>query len=308
MASELEFVVDATLARVYVQDIPAFCSVALAPNINQVTFANGKGEIVYNDRQPLPEPFTDPSPYQPSINNWLMAMASSAPALTLAQAISVKQYLVSAIYDVKRQAPVQVNTTAGNLFWDASDVAIEQYAMLGPYVLNGALASVATVLNNAITALNQDSASGNSLVSQYNALITAFNTLLGSAGTTGFGGFEVASDGYYNAVQILWAAAGNGPISPGNPVRTTIPGSQPGFGASFAAGVSGASVSTPSLSLIPIGGSTPVSLTSADVGSIMSAINTQQLHDQTVLISKRAAIAALTTIPAIVAYDATAGW
>jgi hypothetical protein len=79
------------------------------------------GEILYNDRVAVREPFTDPSPYLPLINNWMLAAAgrlfgaspphqvvktSLPPQLSPAQAIAIKGGLLDALFAVKRQAPL----------------------------------------------------------------------------------------------------------------------------------------------------------------------------------------------------------
>jgi hypothetical protein len=317
--SPFQFMIDQVFGRVYCQNIPVACTFpVLAPNINQVSFLNGTGAITYNDRSFMPEVFRDPSPYQPQINSWMTAMQSATIPITLAQAILVKLAYVAAVYDIKRQNAVHVNTTAGNLFWDASDTAMGQYTMLAPYTANiaaaistisTALSATMTLLNNTISVLISNESTGNALIPQYNALVAALNLVVGNGGGGGVTQLEVAFDQYTAFVQMQSGEA----LSPANPLRCTLPATQPTFGATFA-GAGGSvtwtppSVTSPSFNLIPFGASTSVTLTAADVAAIMAAINAQQLTEQAVLFAKQAQINALTTVPAVIAYDVTIGW
>lgn len=103
------------------------------------------------------------------------------------------------------------------------------------------------------------------------------------------------------------------PISgaPANPVRVSLPGDQSGYGGSFAqsnSGFSAPTITIPTLSVIPSGASAAVTVTAADLAAIMSAISAQLISKQTTMISKQAAVNALTSIAAVIAYDATIGW
>ena len=129
----LSFVIDAARATMRLSGIraPVVTSGNLAANVAYVNFDTvSGGNILYNDRPQIPETFSDPSPYQALLNQWIAAMSSSTPALTLAQSQAIKCSLVDAISSVKRQAPISVATSIGTKNWDASDLAVSR--VLGP--------------------------------------------------------------------------------------------------------------------------------------------------------------------------------
>jgi hypothetical protein len=56
------------------------CS-SIPPNVQLVTWDSDKqkGQLVYNDRVAVREPFTDPTPYLAVINNWIKAAGGILP-------------------------------------------------------------------------------------------------------------------------------------------------------------------------------------------------------------------------------------
>ena len=64
----------------------------------------------------------------------------------------------------------------------------------------------------------------------------------------------------------------------------------------------------PTISLLPVGSLTPVSLTSADALVLFTAITSYLQAEQLVNATKQAAINALTSVSSVISYDATAGW
>ena len=100
---DLQFRLDRTRSLIYISSMHAKMTANTLPsNVDYVSFANGVGQIIYSDRQRTPESFTDPSPYQTYVNQWITAMATATPPLTLAQAIAIKQAFISTIYNLKR--------------------------------------------------------------------------------------------------------------------------------------------------------------------------------------------------------------
>jgi hypothetical protein len=264
------------------------CS-ALASNISLVAYTDAGGKITYNDRPSMRETFTDPAPYQTLINSWITAAAAATPALQLAQAKQVKNDLIFAIYRHKHRLPYSYS---GHL-WDASDEAVANNAAfltagssagaagLVPSI-NGALAAITNQINGQIVAVNNGSAAQvnawsaghaanlNSMVIQ---ITTAFLTdVVATAALTpglGSGGFSAMS-----------AIAG-----------ATVSGG----------GAAGASI-------VPPGESAPISFSSGTINAAYAGIATRRNDLNNNSLIKQAAVNALTTIPAVVAYDATTGW
>jgi hypothetical protein len=129
--------------------------------------AGCSGETAFGFRHRR-EPFTDPTPYLPVINNWLLAasgqlLGASAPhqpistpqnpALTPAQAQTVKTSLLDALFAVKRQAPI----TVGGQTYNASDAETSamsnQIAAASEQVIDALNAEVATLPPATNTAL-----------------------------------------------------------------------------------------------------------------------------------------------------------
>lgn len=111
------FLIDNVTPRMAVDNaVYPISTSALAANIAHILFnaVTGIGSIEYNDRPSSSLPFTDPSPYQPFINTWLGLGAADRPPLQLAQAISIKQAIVTALYNYKR---LSLTSTAGVTAW-----------------------------------------------------------------------------------------------------------------------------------------------------------------------------------------------
>jgi hypothetical protein len=75
---------------------------------------------------------------------------------------------------------------------------------------------------------------------------------------------------------------------------------------SLAGGLGG--VSVPSYQIIPVGSSTPLTVTANDIQNISAAVRANRRGTLTTNLSKQAAIAALSTVAAVIAFDATTGW
>jgi hypothetical protein len=188
------------------------------------------GEVLYNDRVAIREPFTDPTPYLTVINNWIKAAggilppdpvlgaattphsptklttptqsstSGPYPPLTVSQAQAVKNNLIDGLFANKRQAPI---TFMGNQY-DASD-------------------SEASAMANAISAAakqNIDAITGSvdSAFSTYSGNVQA--GLNGFAGTTGTAGsVNKAINDYHTNVNVAFgtmasnAQAGDGTVA-----------------------------------------------------------------------------------------------
>ncbi|WP_024517082.1 hypothetical protein [Bradyrhizobium sp. Tv2a-2] len=295
--ADFSFVINNALQTIHVGAILApLTTNTLAANVSLVQFdgATGVGQITYNDRQPLPEAFSDPSPYQTYVNQWITALASGSPALTLSQAQAIKCSLVNAIYAVKRQAAVSIHVTAGTYSWDATDSTVER--VLAPLC---GLLYVDPV---------------NTVIGEVNTLITEIDTTLSTLNSTWATNFNTLNSNWPSQIQ----AALNNLVSEINaslPFQSggaTIAGVTGPSAVTFDSGLSGFSgnstLTAPSISLIPVGQTTPVTLSPTDLQAIVVAINAQNASKQSTSLSKQAAINALTSITSVVSYDATTGW
>lgn len=286
---DLDFVVNRGESSCRVLGLKQPITSSLASNVNFVTFAKGQGQVFYNDRPPLPELFSDPSPYQSYVNAWITAAAAATPALTLAQAQAIKCAFVDAIYGFKRVAPVSATVTAGTYSFDASNNALTGLAYLAP------LNTVITGVNAVITAF--DTLNGlvnpvgagvqtalNSLVSGVNSALSALTSAINLAGTAQTPPFSVGSAPTVGSVA--------GPSTSGTPSNPSAL----------------ATISPPTLTVVPVGQTSPITLNSADLQAVALAIAAQNASTGSTDATKKAAVNALSTIAAVVAYDATAGW
>jgi hypothetical protein len=258
----------------------------LALNINFVQWngVTGIGQIIYNDRMPLPEQFTDPSPYQAYINQWITtsALAATNP-LSLVQAQAIKNSLIGTIYGVKRQQPVNATVTAGNYNWDASDSAVARMNTLASFAYIDNVNSIISTFDSEISTFIGDY---NGLRSGYTSFVSNLQTNL-NTWVTALNTAEGAVGG--------WVAVGN----------MSVPSSGSTSAMSF---VSIPSITVPTMKLLPYGGTSLVTVSPTDIGTIMSAVAAQNANESLVNATKQAAVNALTTIAAVTTYDATTGW
>ncbi|WP_024516861.1 hypothetical protein [Bradyrhizobium sp. Tv2a-2] len=295
--ADFSFVINNALGTVHVNAVGATVSTsALATNINYVQFdgATGVGQIMYNDRPSIAEQFTDPSPYQTYINSWISAEAALLTLpLTLAQAKAVKCALASAIWGVKRQQPVNVTVTAGNYNWDASDLGVSRLSAIAPYIYIGPVNTLIGTINSEmatlISALNTNVGDYNGFVTAYGSFVTNLQTNLNT---------WVAHLNTSEAAVTNW-------VQPGN---MTVPasGSPSNMGNTSFSALS--TITPPTMNLLPVGATSNVSLSPADLGSILQAIATQNAREALANATIQAAVNALSTISAVVAYDVTTGW
>lgn len=280
--ADFSFTIDNLLGSVHVGAVGAQITTALASNIRLVKFdaSSGVGQIVYNDRPPLPEMFSDPSPYQSYINSWITALAAASPALTLAQAIAVKSALLDAVWVAKIAAPVSVSTSLGTFSFDAGT---------GP---TGALnfASWLPVIGAINTSLN---AVNSAVATEFSNLVSEINTTLASLCTGIAGDFQFVVD------QVNSRAS----ISAGYPSGLSVTLSDVGY-----RGPSPLATISASVQILPVGATSYPAFTVADLFAVMSAAASQRATKSTTRAAKQAVLGALTTIPSVVSYDVTAGW
>lgn len=339
----MKFVIDNTSGRMTTNGVTATIDTsALATNINYVFFSDENGgNIIYNDRAAIPEPFSDPSPYQPYFDAWITAVAAQSPALNLTQAITAKQGLVSSIYEFKRQQPVNVTVTAGNYNFDASDEAVGRLSVYTGFIfvdaVNATIAAgvnaIVNELNNVLVPdFNNNMNRGEGNFGQINTNAAYFNDLNSNFSVLG-GGIQNSLNVFVNNIHTAMANAevydaGNDPPEASGGVHAYLaalpgvaaPGTPAAPGASgmpyalydttatFATITLGGSYSAPTMQLIPVGGTSVVNLSSTDVGTIARAIIAQYERFQSDLLTIQAAINALASVSAVAAYDVTTGW
>jgi len=304
----MQFTIDVANARMTINGVSeAIAVTGLAQNISYIRFSDGGGgSILYNDRPALPAPFADPSPYQSYFNAWITAAAAASPALLLSQAQSLKAALVNAIYLMKRQAPVSVPVSAGTFAWDASDAAVARLAPLAGFLYVDPLNAVLSGGPGAT--LTELVADLNTMVANLNVWATHFNTLNSNLATyastlaTDMANWASAINTAERTAIAGWQTIG-APATPASPATTGNTGLG-GFTESF----SSAQIAAPSIQLMPVGATAPVSLTPTDLQQVVVAMAAQNVKYQTTSASKQAAVNALSTIAAVAAYDATTGW
>lgn len=271
---------------------------ALATNIDFVLWngTTGLGKIFYNDRQPVPETFTDPSPYQTYINQWMTGVAAAQTfPLTLAQAIAVKSSLLDSVWAGKRQAPVSVVTSLGTFSFDANDVVSNAMN------LANVTAMAETVYNLSITSIGALVTSTNSAIAQINSDLN--NTGGISAALNSIANELVQNDDYLGAVTS------NLPVPFGPPGSGTTPlALSPSFANVPNVSASTSAAAATPIKILAIGDTSYKAFTIGDCITILNAIAVQRAAEALVRATKQAALAALTTVPLVIAYDTTTGW
>lgn len=283
-------------------DITIDCS-ALPANVDVVSFAAIEGKIEYNDQPSVRTVFTDPSPYQPHLNAWMTAYAAATPALLLAQAKLIKKDLVDSIFHHKRRLPY----TLGPWQYDARDEAVDYgTALLNAYAIldssgieaafNPALSSIVDQINSYFVSMN------NSMAGSFAHWITT--NCLNMLTQTTYQFHTVPASGTVPGKYVgIIAAGGNAP--------------QFGMGnMSSVSNIPGATVSSGTIRLLysgsitmqPLNAATPQAIPADTYNQVLSGIGSRRNSLNNNRLTKQFAIDALTTIPAVVAYDATAGW
>lgn len=267
---------------------------ALASTIALIVWDGVIGGIEYTDGPAVRTIFTDPSPYQPLLNSWMTSVAAMSPPLTLAQAKSIKSALVAAIYSARRQAPF----TSGGITYEATDEAITAMAA----ALNWSdFAALTSAINSSIGPLPSNiNTDMNQLADQNN---TRFSTLANSCTYLQdvFVGAESGAHAYINSFianhgnpTVTLAAFG----SLATPDTVTVSAVPAPVALSAAATVQ----------LYPAGSSTPVTLTTAAATAVPTGLAARRNSLLAVRGTKQNQIAALATVAAAIAYDATSGW
>lgn len=266
---------------------------ALPSNVKFVQFdSKAGGQILYGDRQAIPELFTDLSPYQSYLNQWITSAAAASPALTLAQARAIKCAMVEAIYSVKRQMPVTVQITAGSHAWDVSDAAVARFiAPLSGLLYIDPLNAISATLETMRTALNTWASNigtnQGATQSGLSSICTQVNAAINNARAQGLsgGGDAVSFDFAVASLSVTLSTTASNPLG-------AIP----------------SQATAPTIQMVPFGETDLVTLPIADVQAIILAIAANNAKYQRINAQKQAAVNALSSIASVAAYDVTTGW
>lgn len=269
----------------------------LASNIAIVAYdcSGGTGNIEYSDSLRVLTPFIDVTPYAGFANTWLTAAAAIVELpLTVAQAKRVKIGLVDGIFNSKRQLPISY---AGNI-WEATDQAmVGMQATINAWDVAAALSAGDAVFANNINTMQLQVHLAN-LASQP----------AGAGGTTAFirylyyqnprsaskGPWDLLFDNSPSWIFPSGVSGGGINQQPSYYGTKTNVGYQTTFG--------------PSVSWPPLNATTPVSMSMASMRTLIANIQSRRAALQSTRLAKTNAINSMTTIGAVITYDATAGW
>ena len=290
----ISFQIDNTKGTIRLYGFPwSITPGSLALNINFVQWdgVTNTGLIYYNDRIAIPESFPDPSPYQSYINSWMSGAASGAAPftapLTLSQAQAVKAGLIDSIWSVKRQAPLVVTTSLGHFTFDCNDGS------------NSASFSI----SNALPLINSTSAYANSINSAVAAVVSKFNTAFTDiAININSSGGTLASE---SMADFNLLASGSITSQGGQNVAWTA---VPNYGTQSYSAPGALPLMSMGVEMLPIGSTSYPAFSVSDMCTIFNALEAQRSNELLVRAGKQAALAALSTVSSVIAYDVTTGW
>jgi hypothetical protein len=216
----------------------------LAADIDIVSYGNAAG-FVQRVGLGIKERFLDPSGYVTLINDWIW-YAAQRGAVTLAEAKTIKNDYIGAVFDGRRQAPI----AGWGYAWDARDAAV-WIIVLQMGVGNWAAGDA--------------------------YLAASWNGIYISTQLTGWQSMPSYGGGSYSGA-------------------VTTKGTVYSLAGAFSTGV------------IPIGGADEVVLNATQGSELLQAIaNRMRLLNQT-RVTKQNQVNVATTIPGVIAVDATGGW
>jgi hypothetical protein len=278
----------------------------LAANVAHIAYDVGgsNGGIEYNDRPTLTTPFTDPTPYQGYLNSWINLAAADTPPLSVAAAQSIKQALMTAIYNSKRAA---VTASYGGYSWACddldftNDIAAAVVALLGVPPMSAippppvqplpigaqAVVHAGYVPSNTqvLVATTNGIVAGQTLIDLTYAVPSQTVTGTGSGSWGPFVNFTPGDAHFNNAAfsdqLMFWTA----------PPAWTPPTPPPPASGTFTP-ISGPAQTYNATQMIAL------------INAIMAARAAFQANYN----SKTTALAATVTIAAVVAFDVTTGW
>jgi hypothetical protein len=335
--SESLVIIDNAVATIDVSSLPT--------NVEIVVYQEIDGKIEYNDRPSLRLPFTDPSPYQSLLNAWITNQATVTPALQLAQAKQVKNDLVEGIFHHKRRLPYAYGAWSYDAHDESvTNLDLLVQATIDTSVLvasiNAAFATITSQVNNTVVGGVNDTVVGgvnNTVVGGVNGtVVPGVNAMVAANNNS-----AAAVNNWSNLSSLNWGRVlimstptlPYNAMSPGNMSGPTggasgpgTPGAGPGSGgfqnmANIAgigtiggigtiagATVSGGTGHAGNITHQPLNAAAPQSIPAADISAALQGIANRRNTLNSNRLTKRVAINALTTIAAVVAYDATTGW
>lgn len=269
----------------------------LVANIEIVAYdcSRGSGNLEYNNSLRVLSPFTDVMPYAPFVNAWITAAAAIiGMTITLAQAKTVKLGLVDGIFNSKRQLPISY---AGQT-WDASDQALAgMQAAVNSWDIAAAISAGDAALANSVNGMSLQV-----------ILTQSASQPSGAGGDTSFIRY------LYDISPRTGAKTGWSPTftnSPGWIYPSGVTGGgvnqQPAYVGSKSA-MTYQSTSGPNVSWPPLNATLPVTLSMMSMRTLLSNIQSRRATLQSTRLAKKNTINLLTTIAAVITYDATAGW
>jgi hypothetical protein len=121
---------------------------SIDPTIRMVQWQENAGRIERKTGPALREVFLDPIPYLPSFDLFITTLNGQAPPITLDQAKKIKIDLNRAIFDAKRQAPIEYLAKT----WDATDDEVtamnSELSMVSALSGGGSATDIITLSNN----------------------------------------------------------------------------------------------------------------------------------------------------------------
>ncbi len=273
----------------------------LPATTRMVQWREGRGEIEPTTGPPLRTTFTDPTPYASFFQQFLTLLTTSG--LTLAQAQKVQNDLVDCIYDAKRQLPFSFNVAGGpgTEVWSARDEDV--LAMCNEVLGLGGFGTITTQVNGVVTQINS------SIVTPGNTHVNSTTTINNSINSA----IVPQLLSQLPQTPLTITVTGSGVSSSHSPSQVASPGltSLSGTGAAnppTMGAISGISGVAGNIPWSPISATAPLLLTMAEITGIMSGIASRRQTLLNTRYTKRAAINALATVAAVIAYDVTSGW
>jgi hypothetical protein len=304
--ASFQFSIDNPRSRIYIGAIHAPLSPALATNVSYVNFDKGVGRVIYNDRPPIPEIFTDPSPYQVYINAWLTAYSTGALPITLAQAQAIKANLTDDIFFVKSRAPVTVTTSLGAYTFnvDPNDPISVTSALAALPALTAVDSAAAAAIAQLVSSINSVIVGGvnGTVVAGINSEL---NVAAGDVITYLTGGVNSFFASLFN--QLLTQFPGQFP-TPFPTISVNSFGGGVGTIGSVSASLASPTGLPSAVRMMPVGATSYPAFTVADLLAVLGAAQAQLAAETLVRVTKQAALAALSTVASVISYDATTGW
>jgi hypothetical protein len=321
---------------------------ALPATTRMVQWREGRGEIELTTGPPLRTTFTDPTPYASFFQQFLTLLTPSGLTLAQAQKVQNDLVDCIYDSKRQLPFSFNVAAAPGTEIWSASDEdVLAMCNEVVPQLASGSssgFGTITTQINGVIVQINTNVVSPTNtnnanIVNGVNGnVVGGVNSNVVGPGNTHAGVTNTVRNSIDASIvpTLLGALAqttsvvtvsGSGVSSSHSPANVASPGltSLPGTGAGSApsmsnvSGVSGVSglASISSISGVgaaanipwsPIDATAPLLVTMTEITGIMSGIASRRQTLLNTRYTKRAAINALSTIAAVIAYDVTSGW